>query len=153
MSSNQNGYHPIALKSDIFNELFLSNNPIDSSQSAYQAFFSNQVVTSKTILKILATVGKDVLINGNTADAKDIFESIVEEEKIIGILLADRTGKIIYTSNAKFINGTIKSIFPTLNTENHAIGWGRSENQLVTSLAIYYTYGRIGNIILVTKQP
>lgn len=150
--TNSNNYHPISIKSTIFNELLLANNPIDTSQIAYKNFFTKNIVTSKTILKIVATVGKNVLINGNTEDAKDIFESIVEEAQIIGILLADRTGKIIYSSNAKFLHGTIDSVFPAINTNQHSIGWGNNEHQLVTSLAIHHTYGQIGNVVLVTQQ-
>ena len=118
----------------------------------FKNFFTKNIVTSKTILKIVATVGKNVLINGNTEDAKDIFESIVEEEAIIGLFLADRTGKIIYASNAKFLNQSIAKVFPTLDTHKHSIGWGSSDHQLVTSLAIFHTYGQIGNVVLITKK-
>jgi|GEM_PF-394534 len=149
---NQKTYQPIASKETIFNELLMTPNSTDSVQSNQMDLLSSSLISVKTVLKIAATVGKNVLMHGNTEDSRDIFESMVAEENIISITLCDREGKVIYTSNAKFMNGNIQTIYPTLDTKNHAMGWGSDQTELMTSIAIHHTYGRIGNVVLVSRK-
>ncbi len=141
----------LASNADMFNELLFAATPSDASLPIDQRFLANKLITSETVLKILATVGKDVLLNGNTDASKEIFASIVREEEIIGILVVDRKGQVVYSSDSKFIRGNIKNIFPKITLTSPVIGQRIANNQLLSCLAIYHTYGQIGNIILITK--
>ncbi|WP_020535790.1 hypothetical protein [Lewinella cohaerens] len=136
---------------NMFSELLFAANTSDTSYTAHQRFLANKMVSLETTLKILATIGKDILLNGNSDGAKEIFASIVKEEGIIGILVADRKGLVVYSSNNKFIDGNIKNIFPNMTSTTPVLGQRITNDQLVSSLAIYHTYGQIGNIILITK--
>lgn len=135
-------------RTDMFHELLIASDPTLSLQ---QNFLTSKSITLETILKILASVGKDVLLNGNSDSSKEIFASIVQEEEVVGILIADRKGLVVYSSNSKFLNGKIKDIFPELTPSRAVIGQSIANDRQLSSLAIYHTYGQIGNIILITK--
>lgn len=141
----------IVSKNSLLNETLFSTATRDTAQINNETFFKNKLISSKVTLKILAIIGKDVLLNGNSADARDIFESIVEEEKVLGLLLSDQNGKIIYASNAKFLQENIKNILPELNINEPTVAWIVGEGRMATSMNIYHTYGKIGTIVLLTK--
>lgn len=145
-----NNYLATPFKSVHFEDFFSEENLVDSLQYDYRPFFNQNMITSKTVLKILAITGKEVLLGGNTEDAKEIFESIVEEQKIQSVTLCDRNGKVIYTSNAKYLNKNIKTVFPNLDLTTHSIGQG-SDNHWITGVAIYHTYGQIGTVVLISE--
>jgi hypothetical protein len=141
----------LAPATNMFSELLFAANSSDTSYAVHQSFLANKLVSLETTLKILATIGKDILLNGNSDGSKEIFASIVKEDGIIGILVADRKGLVVYSSNNKFIDGNIKNIFPSMTSTTPVLGQRITNDQLVSSLAIYHTYGQIGNIILITK--
>ncbi len=139
-------------KQGFFDSFSFGNNQADTVAAAYQQFFNQELLSSKTVLKILAITGKDVLLNGISTDAKDVFASILSEKNVSGILLCDQNGAIKYATNAKFEARNIQQIFPDFDATNPAMGWGSSETEMVTSMPIYHTFGKVGTVILVVKK-
>lgn len=130
-----------SLEEDLFNQL------IQVNQSKYSAFYKKDILTYKTLFKLAAITGKTTLLEGRMQTI-ELFEALVEEKEIAEILVCNRQGKIIYTSNSKFKQRIIQSVLPGIRMEQDFLEHFEVGDKWLTTIPIYHTYGRIGTVVV-----
>lgn len=138
------------LSGDLFEELLLPENPQADTERSFNEYAQEKMVNAKSVLKLLSIIGEAILLDDNTSENQAILEAITESEHILGILIVDRKGRVVYATNRKYVNGSISNILPKVALDSDKLSWFQEENQTVASLPLFHTYGKIGLAILIT---
>ncbi len=136
----------------LFEELLMPENVDANFEKAFAEYSQIPIVSSKSILKLLSIIGKQILVGKNTDDVQDIIQILMESDNVVGILIVDRKGKIIYTTNQKQINAAIQNIMPKVDIKSNNLSWYQEVDKTVAAVPLFHTYGKIGVAVLVTGR-
>lgn len=134
---------------DLFDELLLSS---ENNSNLKKDLNSKQdLLSRKSMLKIISICSKNILLNTNAYDNEEILLTLGDSDSIFGILISDRNGKVIFSTDKKYTNRSIEKIYPEFKIENQEIECLISKNMSVCRIPIFHTYGKIGNAIITSK--
>lgn len=137
---------------DLFEELLMPENVDEDFEKAFLQYSQSPIVTSKSVLKLLSIVGKQIILGKNTNDVHDIIQTLTESESIENILIVDRKGRVVYATNQKQINVAIQSIMPKVDMESSTLSWYQGSGKTVAAIPLFHVYGKIGKAVLVTGR-
>ena len=134
---------------DLFDELMFSDQNIITSYKSKSFLSNNDIVSKKSMLKILAVCSKNILLKQNEEDNELIIRSLAESQSISTIIIADRDGQIKYATNTKFEGLSINNLYPGISKMSEGLHCFLDNQNDVCKLPIFHTYGKIGEGIVV----
>lgn len=137
---------------DLFEELLIPENVDADFEKSFSVYSQSPIISSKSVLKLLSIVGKQILLGKNTDDVQDIIQTLTESDEVVGILIVERKGKVIYATNQKLINTAIQNIMPKIDIKSNSLSWYQEKNKTVAAIPLFHIYGKIGEAILVTRR-
>lgn len=139
-------------ESGLFEELLLPENLRGSNNPAFRTFYEKNILSPKSILRLLPIAGKNILINNNSTDDEAILDLLTESESVVAILVINRKGIVIYSTNRKQLNRPIKALMPRIETSKTTLSWHQENNHNIVSLPLFHTYGKIGAVVLISER-
>ena len=121
-------------------------------EADFATYFQKDIVSSKSVLKLISIPAKRILSGNGTADDLDLLDVLTESKNIVNILLVHRKGKVVFSAtNRNLVNMPIKEVLPKVNQISTVLSWYEEDGQQIASIPLHHTYGRIGLAVLITK--
>jgi hypothetical protein len=100
------------------------------------------------IIKILSNTAVEIL-DGNVRQYHfDILEAIEHSSSVQGILISDKSHKVVYATNRKFININLSEVFPGRSMVSEKLNIIDIDNSQWITMPVYHQYGRIGTMLV-----
>ncbi len=145
-------YNSVLPEGGLFEELLLPESLRGSNNPIFNTFYEQNILAPKSILKLLPIAGKNILIKNNSADDEAILDLLTESESVVAILVVNRKGTVVYSTNRKQLNRSIGALLPQIAISETTLSWQQVKNSNIVSLPLFHTYGKIGTVILISKM-
>jgi hypothetical protein len=136
---------------DLFDELMLNSEDNSNAQSIDIVKNGSNVLALKTTLKILSISAKNLLLNDNIEDNREIVLALAESDQIALILIVNKNGKILYATDQKLLNKPLIASYPNLDLSQEGVWCMEIEESKICVLPIYHTFGKIGFMVIKTQ--
>lgn len=136
----------------LFEKLLLPDDRQGIRNQSIHQYLNREIATSRSILKLIATIGKNILVDQYDRDGEEILMSLTESADITGVIITNRNGIIVSSTDRKHLNSNVRILFPNLDMEGDSLNWVETSNQVISSIPIYHTFGRIGTGVLITNN-
>jgi len=131
--------------SELFSELILTN---EEEKNTLSKAFSDNNISYESILKLLTIAGQDILLKDKNHISQTIIDTFGDSDKISVIYIVDRKGNISYSSHKTLANSAILSSLKNINLESNILEISEINGYTWVSIPIFYTYGKIGNVLI-----
>ncbi len=135
----------------LFEKLLVPEDENQEFENFYKTYRHQNILSSESLLKVLAITGRSILIEHNDADDQLLMQVLTESEKVNGIIIANEMGHVVYATNRKYLNTLIASILPEIDLTKLKISWYQKGNENIVTIPIFHTYGKIGTAVLITQ--
>ena len=135
----------------LFEKLLMPEEKDQEFENFYNTYRNQNILSSESILKLLAITGRSILLEHNDADDQLLMQVLTESEKVNGIIIVDDGGKVIYATNRKYLNTLLVTTIPEIDLTKLKISWYQKGDENIVAIPVFHTYGKIGTAILITQ--
>jgi hypothetical protein len=135
--------------SGLFEELLLKD---EINEDNYYGLLEKDIVSTKNTIKIIAIASKGILTNENYSNNEEILNTISEADQIVNISIINRKSIITFSTDKKIFSNQSMDIFEEIDLSSTSINISKQKEYTLVTFPIFHLYGRIGTVILKTKQ-
>ncbi|MTB51225.1 hypothetical protein [Lewinella sp. W8] len=135
---------------DIFDGLLPATFQSPDAEQVFRATYTARTVSTRGIYKLAAIAGRSLLIDA-TPEVLEMLNVLAAEEAIASLVVSDRVGRIVYTSNPRERNRMVSAVYPDLPVTNEAINWLRQDGLTTTGIPVFSVGGRVGTVFVTTE--
>lgn len=135
----------------LFEKMLLPQEMNPEFENFYETYRNENILSSQSMLKVLAIAGRSILLEHNDADDQLLMQVLTESEKVNGILIVNTEGSVVYATNRKYLNASLTSIMPEIDISKIVISWYQKADENIVYIPVFHTYGKIGTAVLITQ--
>jgi len=134
---------------DLFSQLILADLDPSQIEQLQNIDFKFHI---KSVLQMLSATAVEILSGIQSKYHLDIIEAIEQVTIVQGVIISNRSEKVIYATNKKFKNQHLFEIFPGLTLNSDQLITQEIDDLQLISMPVHHQYGKIGTIVLFLKD-